>query len=169
VPVVSEFMNKTRWLNYRADLKPGGATALFDAVGLACTSRMEADGIKPARRVLVLVSDGDDNMSHILLDEAISIAQEAGVVIFAVSTGNMRRGNNILRWLAESTGGEAFFDLGPNNVGKTFSAIGTEIENMYLVGFEPAGQDHKGFHSVELKVSGSGKVRVRAPKGYYLK
>jgi len=81
------FMGKDELLKFNTNANPGGATAFFDAVYFACKDRMEADATQPARRVLVVLSDGGDNLSHVNHDEAITAALRAGAVIFVVSTG----------------------------------------------------------------------------------
>lgn len=63
IPDVSGFMSRDEFLKFKTDLTPGGGTALFDAVYVACKERMQADPTQPARRVLVILSDGRDNMS----------------------------------------------------------------------------------------------------------
>ena len=170
----SPLMNRDQLLSYKIDLTPGGGTALYDGVALAC-KRIKADAIQPARRVLIVLSDGGDNLSHVNHDEAIAKALEAGAVIFAVSTedgsvGFARDGlgNTRLKQFAENTGGEAFLHLRGKGVDKAFSTIRNRIENMYNVSYEPADPNKKGFHSIELKLSRGDKTSVRAAKGYYI-
>lgn len=172
----TEFMNRVQLQSYKLDLRFGGATALFDAVGFACKSRMDTDAIRPARRVLILLSDGGDNLSHINHDDAIAAAQQAGTVVFAVSTkedsprfSSSAPDDKRLKQIAETTGGEAFLHLRPGDVEKSFSRIREQIENMYAITFDPPEPSQRGFHPIELKFSGQDKARVRAPKGYYVK
>ena len=82
VPNASGFMKKDEALNFKVNLNPGGGSALFDAIYLACNDRMEGDPIQPARRVLVILSDGGDNFSHVNHDKAIAAAQQARTVNF---------------------------------------------------------------------------------------
>jgi len=85
VPNASGFMKKDEALNFKINLNPGGGSALFDAIYLACNDRMEGDPIQPARRVLVILSDGGDNFSHVNLDKAIAAAQQVRTVIFLLA------------------------------------------------------------------------------------
>jgi VWFA-related protein len=168
------FMNKADLLKYKVDLTPGGGTALYDAVAFACKSRMKAEGTQPARRVLILLSDGEDNLSHINHDEVIATALEAGVIIFAVSTAddsrsNSDRGSARLKQFAENTGGQAFLHLRGKDVENVFSTIREQIGNMYNVSYEPTEPDKKGFHAIEVKLSSGDKARLRTAKGYYVK
>ena len=141
---------------------------MFDAVYVACKKRMQADPVQPSRRVLVILSDGRDNMSHVTRDTAVAAALEARTVIFAVNT---KENSNIadsvgLNWFADKTGGYAF--LYPN-LPKVFSSIREQIENMYAVTFVPAdvGKPER-YHSIELRDTSDRKMKLRAPKGYYV-
>ncbi len=97
-------------------LKPGGGSALFDAVYMACTKRHVVDG-EPfdPRRVLIIVGDGHDTASKKTLAEAIEIAQRNLVTVYAMSTvsfGFTQRGvRRSLTRLAEETGGRVMYPL----------------------------------------------------------
>src|SRR6185437_2408109 len=68
-------------------IRPGGGTALWDAVYFACRDKLmkEKDSF-PVRRAMILVSDGDDNQSRVLRQEALDMAQRAEVIIYTIST-----------------------------------------------------------------------------------
>ena len=153
------------------DLTPSGATALFNAIELACRDRMENDAAIPARRVLIILSDGEDNQSNITLNAAIASAQRAATVIFGVSTGENSSspdaGSATLKRLTEKTGGKAFLHLSANEMAKVFSEIAEELNNMYLLTYLPAPSQSGSFHQIEVKAVSDKKLRVRAPKGYY--
>lgn len=165
----SGFMDKEEFSHFKLTVGTGGATALFDAVRLACSNRLKTDTTKPERRVLILLSDGGDNQSQYSSEESIAAAQEAGVVIFTVSVGEVLpdSGRRILERLAHETGGEAFLNVG--NVNKVFAKLGNQIQNMYSLTYEPAEHDNKGgLRSIELKPAGDKKIKLRAPKGCYI-
>jgi VWFA-related protein len=175
IPEASEFMSKAQLLNYKLNVVPQGGTALYDGVGFACDSKMKSDGTEPLRRVLVVLSDGDDNQSHIPLRTAIEKALQAEVVIFSVSTEDQwsayaygEKGDSTLGHFADETGGAAFVHLNPKTIKQSFSAIAAAINDMYFVTFEPVDVSAKGQHRIELKASGKDKVRFRAPKGFYV-
>jgi len=165
-------MSRDELLKFKIDLTPGGGTALFDAVYFACKERMQADPAQPARRVLVILSDGGDNQSRVNHDQAIASAQKAGTVIFAVSTSENPNGNLDSRRLvqfADKTGGHAFLHLSGKDIPKAFSSIREQIENMYAVTFVPADFGQPGqYRSIELKMTSDKRVKLRAPKGYYV-
>jgi VWFA-related protein len=173
-PEASEFMSRAQFANFKLNVTPKGGTALYDGVGLACDSWVKSDGPEASRRVLIVLSDGDDNQSHITRQTAIEKALQAGVVFFPVSTEDDwsayaygEKGNSALQHLAEETGGEAFLHLNRKKVDQSFSQILDAINNMYLVTFEPADANVKGLHRIELRTSGKDKIRLRAPKGFY--
>ena len=165
-------MNKDELVKSKIDLTTGGGTALFDAVSFACKERMQADPTLPARRVLIILSDGGDNASHVNHDEAIAAAQKAGTVIFAVSTSENPNADSDTRRLeqfADRTGGYAFSHLSPRGLPKVFSSIQEHIDNMYAVTFVPADPGKTGeYRSIELKILSDKKVKLRVPKGYYV-
>ena len=97
-------------------LKPGGGSALFDAIYLACTSRKLVTGepIEP-RRVIIIVGDGHDNASKHSLNQVVELAQRNLVTIYCISTQAFGFANpnddNLVR-LAQETGGRVVYPLG---------------------------------------------------------
>ena len=96
-------------------LKPGGGSALFDAIHLACTRRemIEGEPIEP-RRILIVIGDGNDNASKRGLEEVLELAQRNLVTIYGVSTvafGFTSEGEKNLARLAEETGGRVEYPL----------------------------------------------------------
>ena len=120
-------------------LQPGGATALYDAVVFACKERFGADSAS-ARRVLLMLSDGEDNQSHATPQAAIEAAQRAQVAIIAISTEDIQtlRGSNTLRNLAEGTGGYAFPRSRPKGLSEYFSQSANLLNSMFQVAYVPA-------------------------------
>ena len=112
-------------------LKPGGGTALFDAVYSACRDKLlGARGQEPFRKAIILLSDGDDNQSHVYLTEAIKECERAETIIYAISTNwtpSRGRGDKILTQLAEETGGEVFFPPTINEMTESFQNIATSL------------------------------------------
>ena len=97
-------------------LKPGGGSAMFDAIYLACTSRklIKGEPIEP-RRVIVIIGDGHDNASKHSLAQVIELAQRNLVTIYCISTeafGFTNESNDTLVQLATETGGRVVYPLG---------------------------------------------------------
>src|SRR5579863_6501813 len=91
-------------------MRPGGGTALFDAVYTACRDKLMTErGPEPVRKAMILISDGDDNQSRVHPDEAIKECQRADTIIYAISTNwtpSRGKGDKVLSDMAEATGGE---------------------------------------------------------------
>lgn len=171
VPKGTGFMSKDELDKIRVKISPGGGTALYDAINLACTERMKTDSTQPARRILMLLSDGDDNLSHVNREAAVAAAQNSGTVIFAVSTrnyGDGEKGHKVLERLAAETGGLAFSALNAKDMLKVLASIKQKIEQMQSVTYVPGETGKSGqFHSVELKIASDKKWKVHAPRGYF--
>ena len=171
--------------------RAGGGTALYDAVHLACqrlaSAPLPSAESREVRRVLVVISDGDDNLSSRARGEAIEMAQRAGVVIYAISTSTQwvsateekdpakrvdrkyhkEAGDKVLEQLAEETGGRAFFPYRVDDLAQSFLDIGDELRGQYSIGYVPTNKAADGkFRSIRVNVDRKG-LSVRARKGYY--
>ncbi|MBV9073973.1 MAG: VWA domain-containing protein [Acidobacteria bacterium] len=153
-------------------LRPGGGTAMYDAVYGACRDKLakteSAQG--GLRRAIILVSDGEDNQSRVTRDDAIEEAQRAEVIVYAISTnvsGTKTRGDKILETIAEATGGRAFFPFKIEEVSDAFSQIQEELRSQYAISYKPAdfGADGK-YRSIDIEAVNK-KYKVRSRKGYF--
>lgn len=153
-------------------LRPGGGTALFDAVYSACRDKMldVARGQEPVRKAMVLVSDGDDNQSHAYLDDAIKECQRAETIVYTISTNtspSRDRGDDVLQKIAEATGGRAFFPKSLDNMPASFQAIQEELRSQYALVYKPADfQANGAFRTIYLFCLDR-RYLVRARKGYF--
>ncbi|HKU21667.1 MAG TPA: VWA domain-containing protein [Terriglobales bacterium] len=151
-------------------LSPGGGTALYDAVAQAC-SMLARPGEGVVARVLILVSDGDDNSSKSTLQAVVARAQQDEVTVYAVSTnylGNSPADTN-LKHLAEPTGGQALFPGRARNLARAFARISEQLRHRYAVAYRPPEIAANGrFHRIQVWAQKSGKkLKVQARKGYY--
>ncbi len=154
------------------DLRPGGGTALYDAIFYACRDKLALDQPKEKfRRAIVILSDGDDNQSRVTRDQALEMAQKADVVVYAISTNITRidnDGDKVLRYLASETGGQAFFPFKVQDLSQSFENIANELRHQYNIFYRPEPLVTDGlFHPVTLKVKTRKDLVVRARKGYY--
>jgi Ca-activated chloride channel homolog len=160
-------------------LKIGGGTALYDAVRAACRklrNRQEQDMVA---RVLVVLSDGQNNAGVATLERAIDAAQEAEVTVYAISTNYStsdpahdlaaEEGNSNLRKLAEQSGGRVLFPSDPKAVAKAFVKIEEELRSRYAVSYKPSEFTPDGhYRTIKIEARKAGdKVEIRARKGYY--
>jgi len=153
-------------------LRPGGGTALFDAMFYACRDKLMQDQPRHKfRRAMIVLGDGDDNASRYTRDQALEMAQKADVVIYAISTNNTkidRDGDKLLRYFAEETGGVAFFPFKVQDLSQSFENISNELRHQYNVLYRPDPMKTDGlYHKVDIKVKGRKELVVRARKGYY--
>jgi VWFA-related protein len=153
-------------------LRPGGGTALYDAIYYACRDKlMKAEQSGPVRHAIVLLSDGDDNQSRVTREEAIEMAQRAEVIIYAISTnssGYKERGDRVLERIADATGGRAFFPFKVEDVANAFGEIQDELRSQYAIAYKPAAFMRDGrYHSIEILAQNHKTLRVRARKGYF--
>ncbi|MGH9547771.1 MAG: VWA domain-containing protein [Terriglobales bacterium] len=171
--VTQDFTDNTEALSRGVrELRPGGGTAMYDALYFACRDKLlkeEQNG--PVRRAIILLSDGDDNMSHVTREEAIEMAQRAEVIVYTISTNisrSSRGGDKVLDRIAEATGGRAFVPFQLNDVANAFLEIQDELRSQYALSYKPADLRMDGrFHTIEILAQNHKSLRVRSRRGYY--
>jgi len=171
--VTQDFTDNTEYLSkgVRA-LRPGGGTALYDAVYFACRDKLlKAPQTGPTRKAIILLSDGEDNQSRVTREEAIEMAQRAEVILYTISTnvsGVKMRGDKVLERMAEATGGRAFFPFRIQDVSNAFSEIQDELRSQYVLAYKPADFTADGhFRSIDIIAADRKGLQVRARKGYF--
>ena len=153
-------------------LRPGGGTALFDAVYTACRDKLldASRGQEPVRRAMVLVSDGNDNQSRAYADDAIKMCQRAETIIYAISTNwtpSRGKGDDVLQKMAEATGGRAFFPPSIDEMGVGFQSIEEELRSQYALTYTPADFRTDGSFRTIYLFALDRRYQVRAKKGYF--
>jgi Ca-activated chloride channel homolog len=192
--IVQSFTNDTGLLrDHILRTRAGGGTAVYDAIIDACARELSHPPRPPGdqpdivRRVMILISDGEDNLSTHTRSEAIEMAQRTSVVIYTISTStewvslddpsNERTGNRkyhltegdkILADLAEETGGRAFFPYHVDDLDQSFQDIGEELRNQYSLAYNPSNHTLDGrYHNIRIDVPDHKGYQVRARKGFY--
>ncbi|HLJ76510.1 MAG TPA: VWA domain-containing protein [Acidobacteriaceae bacterium] len=152
-------------------LRPGGGTALYDAVYSACRDKLlTARGQEPVRKAIVLVSDGNDNQSHAYLQDAIKECQRADTIIYAISTNvspSRDRGDDVLQKMAISTGGKAFFPTTVEEMPVSFQAIQDELRSQYALVYKPADFKTDGSFRPIYLFCLDRRYTVRVREGYF--
>ena len=161
-------------------LKLGGGTALYDAVKSSCQKLLQHQEQDTVARVLVILSDGQNNEGTMHLEDAIAVAQGTEVTVYTISThppvilGDEDdpasvEGNKNLRRLAEQTGGRALLPRTPKEITKAFEKIVEELRSRYAVSYRPADfSDNGRYRPITIEARRAGrKLHVRARKGYY--
>lgn len=173
--------------------RPGGGTSLYDAMHYACSQRLINAPLAPGpnpevRRVLIVLSDGDDNQSSHARSEALDICQRAEVAIYTISTStagtwhttdkvsetvltreklHKTDGDRTLDQFAQETGGRAFFPYRTDDMAQSFMDIGEELRSQYSLAYTPSKRfTDSRFRAIKIEVDRKG-VSVRTRKGYY--
>jgi VWFA-related protein len=157
----------------------GTQTALFDAIWQFCDEKLRS---AVGRRVLVVITDGEDTYSRASIRDAIDIAQRTETTIYAISTkagfisavpgveaGQVKdKKDRELVTLAEETGGMAFFTGDMLSLERSFTRISKELRAQYLVTYKPVNETYDGsFRKIDVKlVEGRKDLKVRTKHGY---
>src|SRR6266403_3375097 len=175
--------------------RAGGGTAVYDAIYNACEKELShpprpaGDQPDVVRRVMILISDGDDNLSNHTRAEAIEMAQRYSVVIYTISTStqwiqlsqtdplkaadrktHLTEGDKVLADLAEETGGRAFFPYHVDDLDQSFQDIGDELRNQYSIAYIPTHSQFDGkYHRIRIEVPEHKGYQVRSRRGYFAK
>jgi len=171
--VTQDFTDSTELLSIGVrSLRPGGGTAMYDALYFACRDKlMKAPQNGTVRRAIILLSDGDDNQSHVTREEAIEMAQRADVIVYTISTnltGGGHHGDKVLERIADATGGRSYVPFQINEVANAFAAIQEELRSQYAISYKPADFIADGrYRSVDIQTPGQKGLRVRSRHGYY--
>ena len=153
-------------------IRAGGGTSLYDAISLAVTEKVAGE---QGRKVLIVISDGDDNASRVSLTETMEVAQKNNVAIYTISTNaaanfgtrDQQRGDDTLKTFAEETGGRAFFPFKLEDLAVSFEDISEELRSQYTLAYSPTNTAKDGSYR-EIKVEALNRdFRVQARKGYY--
>jgi len=154
-------------------IRAGGGTALYDATHLAITERLSKES-EQRRRVLILVSDGDDNSSRLSMTETLDLAQRHNVTIYCISTNTAahasskeaERGDKTLKKFSDETGGKTFFPLRLQDLDLSFTDIGEELRSQYTIGYSPTRSDDGTFRRIRIEVANR-NYKARSRTGYY--
>lgn len=153
-------------------LRPGGGTAMYEAIYLACRDKLMMDQPRHKfRRALIVIGDGEDNSSRFSRDQALEMAHKADVVIYAISTNITRTetdGDKVLKYFANETGGVAFFPFKAEDLSQDFENIAHELRSQYSLVYRPEPLKTDGlYHPVQVRVKERKDLVVRVRKGYY--
>ena len=157
-------------------LRGDWSTALYDAIVMASV-RLGKNPERSPRRVLVLVSDGDDTASKATYSQALEAALRNEVMIYTIidvpieaSAGRDLGGEHALITLAEETGGKSFY-AGDGGLAQAFAHVSDDLRTQYLLGYYPKNQElGKNFHRIQVTVprAADGEFNIRHKTGYYL-
>lgn len=177
VLLVQDFTSDQRQLDHALEeLAPTGGTALWDAVNFAAEKLAGRPEPQPVARVMVVISDGEDNSSSVTLKEAIGGALHREVAVYTVSTreaGNADEtavlGDRALQTISQLTGGAAYRPGSVSGLNGSLSELQEVIRSRYLISYRPASFHRDGhYRAIDITAAKSGhKLRVYARRGYY--
>ncbi|HEY0306863.1 MAG TPA: VWA domain-containing protein [Acidobacteriaceae bacterium] len=152
-------------------LRPGGGTALYDAIYKTCRDQLlPLQSQEATRRAIILVSDGDDIYSHALESDAVKMCQRAETIIYAISTNvgpSKDKGDDVLKRMSEETGGQTFFPKRIEDVALGFNSIRDELRSQYSLVYQPTDFKMDGaFRTIYLQAIDPRYV-VHVRKGYF--
>jgi VWFA-related protein len=152
-------------------LKAGGGTAMYDALYYACRDKLlKSPQTGSVRRAVILVSDGEDNQSHVTREEAIEMALRANVIVYTFSTNFPNGGgpgDKVLQRIADATGGRAFQPFQLQQVADAFQQIQADLRSQYELSYRPENFAHDGrYRTIEISALRKG-LKVRSRNGYY--
>jgi Ca-activated chloride channel homolog len=149
-----------------------GGTALYDAI-VASADELKRHG-KLQKKILFVVTDGEDDASRESLEQAVRrLQEENGPTVYAIGLlgeERQRRAKRALETISERTGGIAFFPRTLDEVDAISSTVARDIRNQYTIGYKPTTPKTAGGYrtiKVEARASGHGKLVVRTRSGYY--
>jgi Ca-activated chloride channel family protein len=163
-----------------AGSQPAGGTlsytsAIWDAVWITCRYVMAAQPLN-SRKVVVLVTDGEDTSSRANLDEAIDIAIKTDAMVYVIGIGDNSIADGVnrstLSKLATSTGGQVFFPRKDEDLGKSFQKIAQDLRSHYVVTYVPrrGNVSERSFREIRIELTNSSqraRHKMFYRKGYY--
>jgi Ca-activated chloride channel family protein len=174
-----DFTSDTQELNEalsRIDTR--GSTALYDAIvgSLDHVKKGHKD-----KKVLLVITDGDDDASRLTLEQTLKAAEQSDAAIYTIGVFSdddrknekktIRHSKKVLSELAEATGGMAYFPESLDEIVPVCTQVARDIRNQYTLGYYPSNTTRDGtFRAVQIELvaaKGHGKLAVRARAGYY--
>lgn len=174
-PFTADLRTIDRAINH---VRPGAATALYDALYLGSDALLERQG----RKVMVVITDGGDTVSKTNYQEAVRAAQEAEVILYSIiivpienSAGRDTGGEHALIQLSRDTGGKYFYASGLEQLDAAFRQISDELRTQYLLAYYPSTRySDTDYRRIEIKINPKSKdypdpssLIARYRTGYY--
>jgi Ca-activated chloride channel family protein len=149
--------------------KPGGETALYDAVYMGM-DRIERG--RNDKKALILITDGEDNSSRYSPSEVREFVKESDTQIYAIGhLGNLAHGRSYIQEIVDLAGGRAFFPNSFSELDYYVDLIHSELRNQYILGYEPTNKAHDGrWRRIRIKLDapkGLPKLKIFTREGYY--
>ena len=149
-----------------------GGTSIFDAIYKVARDKLS--GTDQARRVILLLTDGDDTTSRASIEQALEMALKNNVTIYALrlpdeNSLNVRglRGKPVLDRITQTTGGRQFYLSGENDqLARFFDKLESEMRSQYSIGYRFQSTSARRFHKIAIKMKDP-DLRAFTRSGYY--
>ncbi len=146
-------------------MRPGGATALFDAISRVAGELSKRKG----KKCIIVFTDGMDNSSYLNADAAVAQARKAGVPLYAVAQGEALKKAaliDLLDRIAQSTGGLRYTARRPNEIKKSFAAIWQDVMSTYMLTYAAPPAEGQKWRTIQVAIRSPHGLRARAKEGY---
>ncbi|HJZ69234.1 MAG TPA: VWA domain-containing protein [Blastocatellia bacterium] len=143
-----------------------GSTALYDSIYSVSSDLLRREA---GRRVIILVTDGEDTSSTVKMREAIERTWRSEIIVYSVGIGGpMGVDHGTLKKIAEETGGRAFFPKSEDDLDKAYAQIDEDLRSQYVLAYTPANAARDGsFRTIQVKVRNHADLTVRHRRGYF--
>lgn len=144
-----------------------GSTALYDSVYSVSSDLLRREA---GRRVIILVTDGQDNSSSVKMREAIERTWRSEIIVYSIGIGAAEYGidTGTLKKIASETGGRAFFPRSEEDLDKAYAQIDEDLRSQYITVYTPSNAVKDGsFRTIQLKVKNHTDLNVRHRRGYF--
>ena len=155
-----------------AKIDSRGGTAMRDAIRMSIDH--EKQKAKRDKKVLLVITDGNDNASMISLESLVKAAQQSEILIYAIGLlseeerREAKRAKRALDALTEATGGQSYYPRELSDVEKICHQVAHDIRNQYIIAYTPTNTALDGtFRQVRVAANGPGRPVVRTRTGYY--
>jgi VWFA-related protein len=155
-----------------ARMEARGGTAMRDALSKSI-NYVKRNG-KKDKKVLVVITDGNDNSSDVTLEQVLRQAHDSEVLIYAIGllneeeAGEARSAKKALKSLVDASGGADYYPKSTSDVQEITPRVAHEIRNQYILGYTSSNQALDGtFRQIKVTVTGFGRPTVRTRNGYY--
>jgi Ca-activated chloride channel family protein len=160
------------------ELHPGDETALYDAIYLASDRLSQTRNDAGRRRVVVVITDGEDTARRSRYGQALEQAQRAGAMIYPIiivpvweDAGRNTGGEHALIQMAADTGGKYFYVEDKKDLEPAFARVSDDLRTQYVLGYyAPPGKKDDGFRSVKVQMKDAtlqAQYQLRHRSGYY--
>ena len=143
-----------------------GSTAMFDSIYSVSTDLLRREA---GRRVIILVTDGQDTSSSVKMREAIERTWRSEIIVYSIGIGGpMGVDSGTLKKIAAETGGRAFFPRNEGDLDIAYAQIDEDLRSQYILAYTPANSAKDGsFREIQVKVRNHNDLTVRHRRGYF--